>query len=135
MPHHIYDVAHSRYYHTMATFPCHRFPLYNPSGLRFEHTFLRNTAISFSATFAVSDTLHINFMTSAVQQAVADIEMNDYVSRAFPDLGHPIVLLSCPVVTITAIGYDYSKEYISLHWMNLSSVSPHISRRGMPHIR
>ena len=48
-------------------------------------------------------------MSSTVQQVVADIQLNNYVSRRFPDFGHPIVLLSCPVATITAVGYDYSK--------------------------
>ena len=73
--------------------------------------FLRNTEITISLIVGVSDTPspHINFMASAVQQAVADIQLTNYVSRTFPDLGHPIVLLSFSVVLITAVGYDYSK--------------------------
>ena len=100
------------YLHRMAVtmlIPCHRCLLYNPSGLRFEYTSLRNTALSFSYIFGVSDTPHINFMASAVQQAVAYIQLHDSVSRTFPDLGHPSVLLSFSVVMITAVGYDYSK--------------------------
>ena len=48
-------------------------------------------------------------MASAVQQEVSDIQLDNYLFRTFPDMGYPIVLLSFPVVMITAVGYDYSK--------------------------
>ena len=76
-------------------------------------------------------------MTSAL---LGDIQLNDYATRILVHLGgfRPLTSLLFLVAVLTAVGYDYSKQYtsvcVSSRLTILNIVSPHILRRGMPHI-
>ena len=81
---------------------------------------------------------HPKFMASALQQVITEILQNNYITRMFIDLGAsgPLILVFFLVLTISAVGYDYSKQYVSVcifsRLTNFNIVSPHILRRGMP---
>ena len=55
-------------------------------------------------------------MASTLQQAVTDIQLNDYVTRMLVDYGtsRSSTLLFLLVVILIAVGYDYSKRHVSL---------------------
>ena len=72
-------------------------------------------------------------MTSALQSAVTDIQLNNYVTGMLLRLCKPIPFITLlPLVAVfSAVGYDYGKNlYMSMrdssHWFNFDIVSPHI---------
>ena len=79
-------------------------------------------------------------MASTLQLAIEDVQLNDYTTRMLVHLGafRPLTLMLFLVAILTAVGYDYSKQYtsvcVSSRLTILNIVSPHILRRGMPHI-
>ena len=77
-------------------------------------------------------------MASALQSAVTDIQLNNYVTGMLLRLCNsgPLVSLLPLVAALSAVGYDYGKRSCmsmcdSSHWCNFGIVSAHILRRGM----
>lgn len=118
--------------------------LYFQTGIRLNVQPLRESVCDIlqSHSSQVSAFRCILFMasTQALQLAVAGIQTNNHLTRMLVYLIalRLSVLLFRIVVALTAIGYDYSKQRVSVHvplrWLNLDVVSPHVPRRGMPHV-